>query len=107
MSYLTTRDLAFAQSFRTRVMVAIVDIAGDVLGEAQGSMTAIHYQKRSDLARNALRDPEPIVSAFIWPVLSNSVIANSGLDTPDGDLAFQVSAVWDAVAGVSAADKTG
>lgn len=106
MGFLETNDLAYAPSFRARVKVGIVKYAGVVLTEAKGSMTDAHYDKRTAYARDVLRDPESVVSSFIWPVLSNATIANEGLDTTDSSIEYQIGQVWDNLAGVTSADKT-
>lgn len=105
MSYLNTSDLVRADSFRARVLVGLVNVAGTVLAENQTEMSTARAEKRTALANNVLRDPEPIVSAFIWPVVSNVTIAQKGLDSSDGELEYQITQVWDIVAGVTNADK--
>ena len=105
MSFLETADLAYAASFRARVKVGLVNCAGAVLQEDQDALSEAHADKRNTLAANVLRDPDSIVSAFIWPILANVSIAASGLDASDGDLLYQINAVWDNVAGVTRNDR--
>jgi hypothetical protein len=86
--------------------MATVKVAGTVLAEDPSTLGSIQAQKRLGLAQVVLRDPDAQLPAFIYPVVSNPAIAAAGLDAPDGDLEFQVTQVWDAVAGVTTADKT-
>lgn len=106
MSYLNTADLAKAASFRARLVSGIVTEAGNVLNESQGTRSNAWEEKRVQLANNVLTDPENKAYAFVWPVLSNVYIAQAGLDAADADIATQIAAMWDTVAGVSTADKT-
>ena len=106
MSFLNTADLANAASFRTRITMALVKVAGYVIGEEQpADRSDAWHDKRSDLARNVLRDPVAIVGAFIWPVLTNGTIIEKGLDSLDSDIEYVVNVLWDTVAGVSREDK--
>lgn len=105
MSYLDTADLAYAASFRARVKVGLVNAAGAILEEDQDAMSPSQADKRNLLATNVLRDPDSIVSAFIWPILANVSIAASGLAATDGDLLYQITQVWDNVAGVTRNDR--
>jgi hypothetical protein len=105
MSFITAADLAKAESFRTRVKMAAVRIAGTVLNENVANFGGVQAQKRLALAQAVLRDPDAQVNGFIYPVISNPAIAQVGLDATDGDFEFQVASVWDSVAGVSIADR--
>lgn len=105
MGFLETSDLANAVSFRLRLTSCIVKVAGTILAEDQNSMGKPQGDKRVELASAVMRAPETQVSAFIWPVLSNSTIAGAGLDAADGDIEYQVTQVWDQVAGVTRYDK--
>jgi hypothetical protein len=105
MGYLEISDLVKADSFRARLLVGIVHAAGQVLTDAREDKSTAWYNKRIELARNVLRDPSPIVNAFLWPVVSNPTIATKGLDSEDAEILSQVHAVWDIVAGVSEQDK--
>jgi len=104
MTYLNTADLADAASFRTRVKVAVVTAAANVVHEDPTGMSQSHADKRAVLARSILADPATYAALFVWPVVANVSIATSGLDSSDGDLAYQVSAVFDAMAGVTPQD---
>lgn len=104
MGYLETNDLAEATSFRNRLKIALVDVAGDVLAEDPTTTTQAASEKRVTLCNNVLRDPAAMVPAFVWPVLTNPEIASDGLDSTDEQLKDQVNTVWNTVAGVSAAD---
>lgn len=101
MAYIDTADLAEAASFRTRVKVAVVTAAANVVHEDASAYSPERAAKRADLARRVLADPGPWAAQFVWPVIANPTIAANGLASPDGDLAYQVSAVFDAMAGVT------
>lgn len=101
MSFLTAADLAEARTFRTKVMVAVVNAAAAVVHEDTSGYSANRTEKRALLARNILNDPHRYGDLFVWPVVANQTIAAAGLDSPDGDIFFQVSASFDAMAGVT------
>lgn len=101
MSFLTAADLAESRGFRTKVKVAVVNAAAAVVHEDITHFTPSRAEKRALLARSVLNDPERYGEIFVWPVVANQTIAAAGLDSPDGDIFFQVSATWDAMAGVT------
>ena len=105
MSYIARADLAQAASFRTRVKMATVEVAGTILNEDISSFGQVQAMKRLDLAQRVLRDPDATVGGFVYPVVANTAIGNAGLDASDGDFQFVVATVWDAVAGVSIGDR--
>ena len=106
MSYINVNDLAESASFKVRVKVAIVTAAANVVHEDTSAFTPERRDKRNALARAILADPTSFAQTFVWPVVSNASIAASGLDASDGDLAYQVSAIFDAMAGVTAEEMT-
>lgn len=101
MSYISVNDLAESASFQTRVKVAIVKAAANVVHEDGSAMNPLRRDKRAALARGILLDPATHARLFVWPVVANTQIAAEGLDSPDGDLDYQVSAIFDAMAGVT------
>lgn len=101
MSYIDVSDLAEAVSFRTRVKVAIVKAAANIVHESPASYTPARAEKRAALARAILADPAAYTVLFVWPVVANVSIAANGLASSDGDLDYQVSAIFDAMAGVT------
>lgn len=104
MTYLNAADLADSASFKTRVKVAVVVAAANVVHEDRHSYGPQQADKRAVLARNILADPDQYARLFTWPVIANPSIAASGLDSSDGDLAYQVGAIFDAMAGVTPDD---
>jgi hypothetical protein len=104
VTYIDTADLAEAASFRTRVKVAIVTAAANVVHEDPSGYSDPRAVKRNQLAVNILSDPESWTQRFVWPVVANPSIAANGLASSDGDLLFQVGAIFDAMAGVSPAE---
>ena len=105
MSYLNTYDLAQASSFRNRLTAAIVNRAGIVITESMDGLGPQQHAKRYGLAVQVLSDPETAMLRFVWPVLANPTIAGKGLDSTDGEIDYQIAQVWDALAGVTAADR--
>lgn len=103
--YIEVADLAEAASFRTRIKIAIVKAAVQVLAEA-ASATPEKTLKRHDLAIAVLSDPAGLAARFVWPIVANAAIAGAGLASPDGDLDFVVATVWDALAGVTIDDQS-
>lgn len=97
-------DVANSNSFRQRLTPGIAQTAMQVLQESPGDKPFV-YQKRRELAQRALRDPELVSNEFVWPVLSNAAIAAAGVSAPDGDLLYQISAIWSVVAGVTTDDE--
>ena len=101
MSYLNANDLAESRTFLIRVKVALVTAAANVVHEDASGFTPARKDKRNALARAILADPNTYATSFVWGVVANSTIAQNGLDSPDGDIAYQVSAIFDAMAGVT------
>lgn len=104
MSFIDISDLADASSFRRRLVPAVAKVAGQVMSETPSGKVTLD-RKRSDLAREALRNPVDVSERFVWSVLSNVTIAAAGLDSTDGDLEYQVNQSWSTIAGVTAADE--
>lgn len=104
MSYIEVNDLAEAQSFKVRVKVAVVNVAATVMAEDRSGMNEARGSKRGSLARAILMAPAQYADLFVWPVVSNPTIAAAGLASPDGDLAYVVTSVFDALAGVEASE---
>lgn len=104
MSFLNAADLAESRSFKTRVLMAVVNAAAAVVHEDTSGMSENRSEKRAVLARNVLNDPHRYAALFVWPVIANTTIAANGLDSPDGDLFFAVASNFDAMAGVTPQD---
>lgn len=102
MSFLNANDLAESRSFLIRVKIALVTAAANVVHEDRSPYSTERATKRNALARAILADPTAYAGTFVWGVVANSTIAQNGLDSPDGDLSYQVSAIFDAMAGVTA-----
>lgn len=101
MSYINVNDLAEAESFKIRVKIAIVKAAANVVHEDGSGFSEGRRNKRNAMARGILLDPTTHAQLFVWGVVANPTIAANGLDSPDGDLDYQVSAIFDAMAGVT------
>jgi len=104
VSFINTADLADSASFKARVKVTVATVAVSVWAEDATGMSEQRHDKRLALARAVLASPQQYADLFVWPVLANVTIAQAGLDATDGDLQYQVGQVWDAMAGVTAAD---
>lgn len=105
MNLMTVADLSVAPSFKARLSAGIITVAGQILPAAQDEMPSAQYNKRYNLAGDVLRDPLGIADRFVWPVLANPAIQESGIAATDNDIIYQITAIWDAVAGVTAEDK--
>lgn len=101
MSFLGINDLAHADSFRTRVMVGMVRVAGAVLAEPQGTLSDTAYAKRTQYAAQVLRSPSSLVDTFVWPVLADETIATQGLDADDTAIEAQISKMWDSLSAIA------
>lgn len=101
MSYLNANDLAESRTFLIRVKVGLVTAAANVVHEDASAFSENRKMKRNALARAILADPAAYASTFVWGVVANTTIAQNGLDSPDGDLTYQISAIFDAMAGVT------
>lgn len=104
MSFLNIADLAEANSFKRRMHPAIAKVAGTILTSQPTGRYNVD-SKRQTLARQALRDPSSVATAFVWAVLSNPVIAEKGLDATDGELEYQITVSWNTIAGVTVSDE--
>lgn len=105
MALIELYDVAQAPSFRNRLVACIVQTAGNVFNEEEkASANNIVYQKRQNLAQQAVIDPHEVAQRFVWPMLSNPVIAKEGIGADDDALAYQCAQVWNTVAGVTPYD---
>ena len=98
--------------FRARVELAMVKVATQVQGEPIGTLTARQWTKRATLATNVLsvqtfENGTCLPGSQIWldtfclAVTTNATITAA---STDADIEFQVTAVWDDVAGVTGND---
>jgi hypothetical protein len=94
MSYLSQYQLALNDEFNHRVVTAMVLAATQVMAEAANTEG---HAKRTDLAYRVLNDPTAHSMRFSFAVVSNPAI---GAQSSDGDIAFTVNSVWNALAGV-------
>lgn len=101
-SYLNVNELAESRTFRGRIQAAIAVHAAGVLAET-GKPTG-QAAKRRELALAVLADPAPKVNAFVWLVVTNGTVRESGHAVGDTDLEWVVGWAWDQVAGVTADD---
>lgn len=103
MSYTDQAALAADAQFRDRARVALATAAVQVMGEAQASYTDTQYGKRQALAYQVLQAAAGgmWLEAFVWATVSNAAITGV---SADGDIQFQVNAVWDDIAGVRITD---
>lgn len=88
--YSTSQDT----SFRQRVQMAMIKTAVDVQGESSGTA---NHTNRSTYATSVLNNPEAFVGRFALAVSEGGTVTGSSTDT---DIINQVSAIWDAMAGV-------
>ena len=120
MGFLEQHNLAIegtdpdAIDFRKRVRLAVHKAATLIQGEAQATLTLEQWQKRGRLATtvlgvvtdesgNTIAASEVWLDSFALSVTTNATIVST---STDADIEFQVSAVWDDIAGVSGKDLT-
>lgn len=84
------------QQFRLRVSLAAVEAAVDISSE--DPQTAGHTERKA-LALKVLESPVSGSVNFVFAVATNDTISAAGSAT-DGDIAFSVASVWNALAGV-------
>lgn len=106
MSYLAINDLAESDAFKTRLKVALVAVARDVLTESVGTQTPSERQKRRDLAMTVILNPNNYVNSFIWAAVSNTTVSTKGMDSTDNEVKTAVTQAWPYVAGINAEDLT-
>lgn len=102
-SYLNVNELAESRTFRGRIQAAIAVYAAGVLGETEKSPG--QAAKRRELAEEVLADPAPKVNAFVWLIVTNGTVRESGHAVDDSDLEWVVGWAWDQVAGVTPDDQ--
>ena len=99
--------------FQTKIEVAILKVASLIQGEGIGGLTGKQWDKRAALARDVILGGGPHVAADGTVVVSwveqfaivvPSTNASITLLSPDNDIEFQVTAVWDDMAGVTGRD---
>lgn len=99
--YAAQAILAEDESFRTRVRVALVTAAVDVMGEAKGEMSDTAFNKRQEFAHQVLNNSGGYLDRFVWAVIANVAITEVSTDS---DIQFTVNSLWADMAGVSATD---
>ena len=88
--------------FRGKITACIAKVASTIAGEAKGVNTEIQWRKRGELAADVLRNPSGWLDQFaIATPATNATIDTS---STDGDIEFQVTAIWDDMAGVTGED---
>lgn len=93
-------QIAQDAGFRARVGIALTRVAVQVAAESQPRPD--WTRKRVDLGATVLRDPQASANRFALMLASQDV----PVDATDDTLETLCRQVWDAVAGVSAVDKT-
>lgn len=96
--------------FRDRVTVAVVRRATMVADEAADAGDVV-AGKRAALATQALTNVAAVAANFQWAVAANPTVSASAAggqaNVPDGDIEYVVASVWNDLAGVTAADRSG
>jgi hypothetical protein len=101
MAYLDQAALAADVDFQSRVRVAIVTAAVDVMGEAKGAMTDTVFNKRQVFAYQVLGNSLGYLERFVWAVVANVAITGASVD---GDIQFTVNSLWGDLSGVVITD---
>lgn len=102
MAFTDQAALAEDSTFRTRVRVALMTAAKDVMGEEQTYSDA-QYGLRQALADEviAAAGGGAVLERFVWLVITNPAITG---ESSDNDIQFTVNSLWDDAAGVRVTD---
>jgi hypothetical protein len=88
--YTTSQDT----TFRQKVQMAMVKTAVDVQGESTGTA---NHTNRSTYAAQVLNSPEAYIGRFALAAAEGGAVTTT---SSDSNIINQVSAIWDAMAGV-------
>ena len=92
-------------TFQTKVEVAILKVASLIQGEAIGVLTGKQWDKRATLAAAVILGGGPVAGGASWvdqfSIVVPSTNASITLTSTDADIEFQVTAVWDDMAGIT------
>jgi hypothetical protein len=100
MAYIDQAALATNLSFISRIQVAIVKAAVDIMGEAtdgQGQPTMSNHIKRAALAQKVLENPSRMAETMVWGVIANAAITDN---STDNDIQWIVNSIWDDYSGI-------
>lgn len=106
MAFIDQAALARNEDFIKRVRVALCKACIAVCSEAYGGAgqpSAAQHNKRAEWGTATLRDPDPVAIQAAWGVTSNAAIT---AQSTDSDIEFQVNSMFDAYAGIVAAEVT-
>jgi len=101
-------------TFQTRIEVAILKVASLIQGEVIGANTGKQWDKRARLAEAVALGGGPLVAVdgtviVSWVAQFSIVVPSTNstitLASLDADIEFQVTAVWDDMAGVTGRDR--
>lgn len=99
--------------FKNQIEVAILKVASLIQGETIGSLTGKQWDKRANLAASVILGGGPVIATdgtviVSWVDQFGKVVPSTNstitLASSDNDIEFQVTAVWDDVAGVTGRD---
>ena len=97
MAFTDQHTLYLDATFRGRVKVALAKIATQIAGEDPTGMKGRKSRKRQALASHILNDPDGYLDRFALATVTNAAITGAATD---GDIEFQLSAVFDDFAAV-------
>jgi hypothetical protein len=103
MSFDDSVEIVTDRRFRQRLRLGMTKVALAIIGETVDVGLEARAGKRHALAELILT-PEQVerqIERFAWATVTNPVITK---DSPDNDLEFQISAVFDDLAGVTGAE---
>lgn len=102
-------------TFKTKIEVGILKVAGQIQGEGKSTLTQAQWRKRAVLAESVIRGGGPVIAVdgtviVSWvdqfSIVVPSANATITLSSSDADIEFQITASWDDVAGVTGEDLT-
>lgn len=103
MAFTDQAALAVDTTFRSKVRVAVMTAAVQIMGESHSGLEDQHFNKRQSLAYQVILSAgaNPYLDMFAWAVVTNTAITSSSTDS---DIQFTVNSVWDDVSGVLVSD---
>jgi hypothetical protein len=101
MGFLEEYDDAQGEDFRKRVQIALQKTASAILGEAQGAMGAVKWDKRHNFAYTAISNPGSVLAAYATAVVADGTTTSASTDTV---IENRVISLFDDFAGVKNGD---
>ena len=101
MAFVDSYALANNSTFKEKVIVAMVKVAVQIVGEAVTVGDEIKHEKRHRLGVKILNDPSLMLMPFAYAIVSGGILVTG---SSDADIEFTVTSVFDDIAGVLITD---